>query len=487
MSAGVAGATAFSEAPAHQPPLSGRALAALLLPAALVPLGSTTVAVTMTAMAEAVRADPGTLTHWLVNSYLVAGVILLAPGGKLVDAWGERRGLLAGQALLAAGAALGLIADSLALLVAARVLMAAGGALLVPATLVVLRIATPPGRQGRVFGVFGACMGLAAALGPVVGGVLAGTLGWRSIFFVNMVALGAVPWARRIAPRARAYRAARFDWVGSVALAAGLLLALAASRSAGLPAAALLAGACLVLLGFVRWERRIADPVVDPLLFRETAFAAGAVLAALHNWVMYALIFQIPLWFEAVLDSTRSEIAHALMAMLLSMVACAPLGGRAADWRGPRDVVVLGVLVMLAGLVLLGRIGALAAAADALPALILIGCGLGLASAPGQVAALSAVAAAQSGVAGGALSMCRYLGGIAGIGALGLILRDTSTADLGGVLAAHQRTVWIYYGVTLLALIPAALLPARPGRRCADQTGVVPRQAAVSRGAASAG
>jgi MFS family permease len=449
--------------PARAATLGPSALWGLLLSAALVPLGSTMVAVALAAIGHDLQADAAALTQWLVNSYLLVGIVLLGPAGKLVDRWGVDRALLLGQALFAVGAGLGFLGGSLALLVAARVTMAAGGALLVPATMAALRHATEPERRARVFGAFGAGMGLAAALGPLVGGVLVDSFGWRSIFLANLPVLAvAAPLVRGVAVTRPGPGGGPFDWVGSALLATGLTLAIAGSRIGGAGAMALCALGGAVLLAFVRWERRTDDPVLDPALFGHPSFAAGAGVVALHNWVMYALVFQLPLWFGSLTGSGSAEIGRALIAMMLSMVVCAPVGGRASERLGARAVAVPGTLAALAGLLLLTRLGPLDAPPDAVPALILIGAGLGLASAPTQSSALGAIPRRQSGMAAGALSTMRYLGGVIGIGLLGATLRDLAGASSAALLAAHQQAVWLYCAVMLASTLLAALLPGRP-------------------------
>jgi MFS family permease len=459
MSAPAAGAVEI-EAPAAN--LAQARLWGLLLSAAPVPLGSTMVAVALTAIGHDLGADPGRLVQWLVNSYLLVGIVLQSPAGKLVDRWGVQRALLAGQALFALGAVLGFLGGSLALLVAARVAMAAGGALLVPAAVAALRNSTRPERRARVFGAFGASMGLAAALGPLAGGVLVDAFGWRSIFLVNLPVLAAGAVLGRGVADGRAARApAAFDWAGSGLLALGLVLVLAGARLGGAAAPGLFGIGAAALLGFVLWERRATDPVLDPALFRHTAFAAGAGMIALHNWIMYALLFQLPLWFEVGMGSGSAEIGRTLLAMMLGMVACSALGGHASDRLGARAVALLGTGALLGGLLLLAGPGHPATPAHALPGLLLIGAGLGLASAPAQSSAVGAIPRERAGMAAGALSTMRYLGGMVGIGALGLVLRDAALAGGALALVPHRQAVWLYCAVALAAALPAALLPGR--------------------------
>jgi MFS family permease len=439
------------------------ALAGLLLSAALVPLGSTTVAVALPAVGAELGTEPALLTDGLVGSYLLVNLVLQSPGGSFADRWGVRQALSLGQALFAAGAVLGLVAASLPLLVVARVLMASGGALLVPAAMAALRHATAPARRARVFGAFGAAMGLAAALGPLVGGLLVEALGWRSIFLLNLPILAAAAPLLRGLPATEIRRGStRFDWAGSVLLCLGLTLAVTGSRAGGGAAAALLAGGGAALLLFVLWERRAADPVLDPELLRNRAFAAGAVLIALHNGVMYGLLFLLPHWMAA-LGSGSSGTGTLMIALLLSMVIGSPLGGRAVERLGYRTVAVAGALAVAAGLY--GMTAAAAGGRASLSltgALVLVGAGLGLAAAPAQSAAVGAVPAGRSGMAAGALSTLRYLGGLLGVAALGALLRASGTEPTAA-LEVYPLGVRFAVGVALVGVAVAALLPATHG------------------------
>jgi MFS family permease len=422
------------------------------------------IAVALPAIGRDFASDPATLTQWLVNSYLVVGIVLLSPGGKLGDLWGARRALTLGQVLFASGAALGFVGASLPWLVAARVTMAAGGALIGPATMALLRNSASPLRRARVFGMFGAVMGLSAAVGPALGGVLVQAFGWRSIFLANFpVLVTAAALLRGLERPPLSEGRVRFDWTGTVLLGTGLTAAIAGSKSSGTSALALFGAAAVVLILFVRWEHHAAEPVLDPDLFRESAFAAGGAIIALHNLTMYALLFQLPLLLGDVLQSSSAEVGRVLLVMMISMVACAPLGGRASERIGARGVAVIGTALGLGGVLLLAS-SSFDSTTDALVPLGLLGVGLGLASAPAQAAALSAIAREQSGMASGALSTLRYLGGVVGIGALGVVLQGAGEVSPAAQLDAHRTALWVFAAAMLVALLPAALLPGRGTR-----------------------
>jgi MFS family permease len=450
------------------------ALIGLLLSTALVPMGSTMIAVALPAIGRHVAVEAATLTQWLVNSYLVVGIVLQSPAGKLGDRWGARRALMLGHVLFAAGSAVGFVARSFEPLVVARVAMAAGGALVVPATMALLRNSTMPARRARVFGLFGASMGLSAAVGPAIGGLLVEAFGWRAIFLANLPLLAlASPLVRGASGPRPGAPSARFDWIGSLLLGAALGCAVVGSKTSGSRGPLMLGSAGVLFVAFVLWERRVDEPVLDPKLFRRSAFVAGAALIALHNLAMYSLLFQLPLWFSFAKSGSSGEMGRALLVMMLSMVVCSPIGGRASERLGARSLAALGTLTGLGGILLLADLAKMAEPADALPGLFLVGAGLGLSAAPAQATALGAVAREQAGMASGALSTARYLGAVVGIGVLGVALGDLShAAQPTEVLAAHRTALFWFALAMAIALVPALLLPGRPSPRRGPQVSV---------------
>ena len=267
----------------------------MLLAASLAPLGSTMIAVALPSIGRDIGAEVSDLTPWLVSSYLIASIALQSPGGKLGDLIGHGRAIVVGLSLVALGGVLGSFGSDAHVLGAARILMASGGAATVPATMAILRNQTAPARRARVFGLFGACMGLAAAIGPLVGGELTERFGWRAVFAANLpvvaVALLLVMMSRRTFTRAAGERPS-FDWPGSALLASGLTLTIVALQMSGGALAWWLGGLGVVLLAvFPFWERRAASPVVDFSLLTRGAFFGGASIIALaeHGDVPAAL------------------------------------------------------------------------------------------------------------------------------------------------------------------------------------------------------
>ncbi|MDI6908906.1 MFS transporter [Nocardioides sp.] len=451
----------------------GRGLVGALLTASLMPLNSTMVAVAVPSIARTVGHGPAAVTQALVATYLIAAIALQSPGGKLGDRLGHWRMLMSGQAAVGAGAILGFFATNLATLAGARILMAMGGALAVPATLALLRVSLPAERRGRAYGTFGAVMAMAAALGPIVGGILVDAFGWEAVFVANVPVLALAALLIASTERVRDARpTGRFDSLGSALLTSGLVLLVLAAQRTGALALPFLAGAVVTLAAFVRHERRVEDPVVAFDLFASSAFTAGTLLICLQNLVMYALLFELPLVLEARFDLGARQTGQLLIWLMVAMVVTSLAAGRFTERLGARSLAVTGSLVCLAGLVVLRAVELSAPGQVRLP-LALLGIGLGMCGPAAQTASLSAIAPARSGMAAGVSSTMRYLGGVAGIAFLGraLDLHGTRAA----VLVEHHHVIDVFLGVLVLGLVcafglsrratPAELPPAPSGHR----------------------
>jgi len=423
-----------------KPDLRFRRFAGLALAAILAPLNSTIIAVALPSIADAFDASPATATQWLVTAYLVVTIVAQSPAGKLADLWGTSRVLTLGRAAFGLGALLAAFSPSLLVLGAGRVLMAIGAALSVPSVFAALRNSVPPERRGRVFGVFGAIMGGAAALGPVLGGFLTDAFGWHSVFVVN---LPVVLLSFLLEPPARGERSTKtphFDWLGSAILGVAVVLLVSAVNLTSLLFAL---GAAVLLAVFVMRELRAGDPVLDVRLFARPAFAAGSSIVGLQNLAMYAMLFLLPFFL---VDRGAAHTGRTLLLFTLSMVLASPAGGRLSDAIGARIVAFAGALISTAGAALFIAQGELFAS------VILMGAGIGVSTSPAQASALGAVQASQAGVASGALSTMRYLGGVVGSGLV--------TVLAGGGLTRDAR-LYVFPAVLLVSAAAALVLPGQ--------------------------
>ncbi len=419
-----------------------RRFTGLALAALLAPLNSTIIAVALPSITKAFHATPVIATHWLVTAYLVVTIVAQSPAGKLADLWGTSRVLTLGRASFGTGALIAALSPTLPILGAGRVLMAIGGALTIPTVFAQLRNSVPAERRGRIFGIFGAIMGGAAAAGPVLGGWLTGAYGWHSIFIVNVpvVLLSFVlePPMRG----ARGVRTPRFDWLGSAILGVAVLILVAAVNLVSIPLAL---GALVMLAGFVFRELHTDDPVLDVRLFARAPFAAGSAIVALQNLAMYAMLFLLPFFLA---ERGAARTGRTLLLFTLSMVLASPVGGRLSDAIGARVVAFAGALIATSGATLFILQGELVAS------IILMGAGIGISTSPSQASALGAVPASQAGVASGALSTMRYVGGVIGSGLVTMLA--------GGGLARDAR-LFVFPAVLLMSAFSALVLPGRRG------------------------
>ena len=434
------------------------ALGGMLLAASLAPLGSTMIAVALPHIGHDVGAEASDLTQWLVTSYLITSIALQSPGGKLGDLVGHGRALVLGLSLVATGSLLGLLVGGVPALGAARILMAAGGAATVPATMAILRNQTTVDRRARVFGLFGACMGLAAAIGPLVGGELTERFGWSAVFVANLpviaLSLLLVRMSRGVYTRPEAHRPS-FDWPGSALLACGLTLSIVALRIPGGAAWWVCGMGAALLLLFPFWEKRAASPVVDFSLLARGPFLGGSSIIALQNMAMYPLLFQLPVFFDRVRHLGARPMGQALLALTVAMMLSSIAGGRLTERIGARAQTLAGSLVALAGLWWFADFASVQTPTEVMPGMLLLGVGVGVTSPPAQAASMSTVGPAQSGMAGGVVSTLRYVGGVAGTTVLGALLADSASP------ASHQRPLAVYAGALVAAAALSLLLPGR--------------------------
>jgi MFS family permease len=446
----------------QEPRVPVAALVGVLLAASLAPLGSTMIAVALPSIGRDIGADASTLTHWLVSSYLITSIALQSPGGKLGDVIGHSRALLVGLALVTTGGVLGLAVDDVHALGLARILMASGGAATVPATMAILRNQTSADRRARVFGLFGATMGLAAAIGPLAGGELTERFGWRAVFAANLpvilISMVLLLMARGAYTRPTANRPS-FDWLGTGLLASGLTLVIVAIGVSADLGWWLGGIGALMLIALPFWEQRTVSPVVDFSLFTRGPFLAGSSIVALQNMAMYPLLFQLPVFFDRVRHLGARTIGQALLVLTVAMILSSMVGGRLTELIGARAQALAGSLVALAGLWWFADLESVKVPFDVIPGMLLIGVGVGMTSPPAQAASMSTVGREQAGMAGGLVSTMRYLGGVAGVTVLGTLLLDGSSP------ASHQRPVVVYAGALATAAVLSVLLPGRPPKR----------------------
>lgn len=364
--------------------------------------------------------------QWILNGYLLTLASLILLGGSLGDRYGRRRVFALGVGLFTLASALCAAAPNAETLVAARLLQGIGGALLTPGSLALIEASFRPTDRARAIGAWSGLAGVAAAIGPLVGGYLIGAISWRAIFLIN-IPLGAfVIWgAARHVPESRDPNAGgRLDLLGSVLTALGLAgttYALIEAPGQGASAAVLVtaAGGVLALVAFFVHEHRTANPMLPLGIFRSRQFsAANAVTFAVYA-ALSGVFFLLVSFLQIAMGYTPIEAGSASLPVTALMLVGSARAGDLAQRIGPRIPLTVGPLIIAVGLVWLG----MAAPGDSylgsiLPPIVVFGVGLTLVVAPVTATVLAAADASHSGIASGVNNAVARVAGLLAVAVL---------------------------------------------------------------------
>jgi DHA2 family methylenomycin A resistance protein-like MFS transporter len=386
--------------------------------------------------------------QWVVDGYAVPLAAFLIVGGAVGDARGHRRVVLTGLAVFGVASLACGLAPSVGFLVASRVVQGVGAALLLPGTLAIISDAFPePREQARAIGVWAAVGSAALPAGPLLGGALIESVGWRAVFLVNVpiVVLAGVVAGRVVRPTPATER--RIDWAGAALAAlflAATVFAVVELGNAGASAPAVVAAGVAVasLAGFVVVELRTTEPMLPLSLFRQRAFSAANGVAAAMNFGTLGLLFLLTLYLQEVQGRNAFEAGVALLPLFLPLSFLAPFTGHVTGRWGPRAPMVLGLLISAGGVVALSWVSADTSASLLVPALLAWGVGLGFLTPAVVAAAVAAVGPGRSGLASGANNTARQAAGAVGIAAYGAIAGSpgSQTAFLHGMRVAGAGT-----------------------------------------------
>lgn len=429
-------------------------LAATILGSSLAFIDGSVVNVALPALAQDLQVDPANLS-WAINAYLLPLGVLILMGGALGDHFGRRRLFQIGLSTFALASLLCAAAPSLAWLLAARGLQGLGAALLMPNSLAILGGAFTGEARGRAIGTWAAAGALAGAMGPIVGGWIVDTVGWRAIFLLNLpIAAGAGYLASKYVEERRASSgAAPLDVLGAgLATAALGLLTWAltkASESSGAHASSWSAAAGGILLfgAFVRHEGKLGNRAIMPLaMFAAPTFVGLTLLTFFLYGSLGGLLVLLPFF----LIKVEGWLAVAAGAALLPVPVLIGLGsrlmGRVASAYGERSPLSIGSGLVGIGLALYGRIGTQGINywLDIFPATVLVALGMGACVAPLTTAVMTSVDADHVGLASGFNSAVARIAGL------------IATALLGFVFARQESAEAFMLGFRAAALVGAA-------------------------------
>jgi EmrB/QacA subfamily drug resistance transporter len=380
--------------------------------------------------------------QWVIDAYALSLAALLLTAGSLADLFGRRLLFTAGLGVFTGASLLCALASSPLFLEFARALQGIGAAAMF-ATSLALLAATFQGRErGTAFGAWGATTGAAVAVGPLVGGLLTESVGWQSIFLINVpIGIGAIAVALTRVAESRDPDAAGVDWAGLVTFSLGLFLLIFAlvrgnPEGWGSPLiVSFLVGAVVLLCAFVVVERRQARPMFDLTLLRKPAFAGASIAAFAMSASLFSMFLYMTLYIQNALGYSPLQAGLRFLPTTLLSFLVAPIAGKLSARFPVRILIGAGLGLVGIGLVLMAHVNADSAWTVLLPGFVVAGIGVGLVNPPLASTAVGVVPPQRAGMGSGINSTFRQIGIATGIAGLGALFQQLLEAKVSGALA----------------------------------------------------
>jgi len=383
--------------------------------------------------------------QWVIDAYTLVLASLLMLSGSIADRFGRRRVFQIGLVVFTAASALCSLAPDLKALIAFRTLQAVGASMLNPVAMsIITNVFTEPKARARASGFWGAVVGISMGLGPLIGGALTQTIGWRSIFWINVpVGIAAIVLARLFVPESKATEARRADPVGQV-LMLGILAAVTYAviegprHGWGSPLiVALFAGAAAALAGFIVYEPRLKEPLIELRFFRSVPFSSATVVAVLAFATFSGFLFLNALYLQEVRGLPAFTTGLYTLPLAVATALCSPLSGWLIGRAGTRIPLVLAGAGIAASALTLGGVDAQTPLSKIITAYVIFGVGFGLVNAPITNTAVSGMPRSRAGLAAAVASTSRQIGASLGVAIAGTIVQAQHPGALGFTTAMH--------------------------------------------------
>jgi EmrB/QacA subfamily drug resistance transporter len=397
---------------------------------------------------------------WVFTAYMLTSTTTVPIYGKLSDILGRKPVFMVAMALFLVGSVLCGQSQTMGQLIAFRALQGLGAGGLMPLAFIMIGDIFSFEQRAKMQGLFSGVWGIAAIVGPLLGGFLVDNVSWQWVFYVNLVPgvlATALLWFGWRDP-ARAPRSARLpiDFAGTIVLSAAVVALLLGLTELQKPWGAGLIGLAAVLFVVLLWvERRAADPVLPLPLFKDRLFAVATTQGVLSGWAMFGSTSFIPLFAQAVLGTSATAAGSVLTPMMLGWVGASIVGSRLLLRYGYRSIALVGMCTLVVGTFLMTRISPYTTLPILMVNVGLMGIGMGLAVPAFMIAVQSSVERKVLGTATATLQFSRSIGGTLGVSVMGVILSTQLARNLrvAGVAAA---------GVDLNSLLRPAHAAASP-------------------------
>jgi MFS family permease len=409
-----------------------------------------------------IRTDLGaTAAHaqWTIAIYALGVASLQLLGGEAGDRFGRRRVLQIGITVFMLGSLLCSLAPTIDVLIAARLIQAVGASMMNPVALAIIsQVFVEPTERARAIGIWGAVFGAALALGPIVGGLLIETVGWRGVFWINLpIGAAAVVACAMLVPESETSTRRGTDLLGQflgTGSLFGLVFVMIESPGRGWTHPWVImtaAAAACAFVGFLRHESRHPDPFIDLRLFRSTTFAAAAVIALSVFTVWGAFLFMMSIYLQGWRGYTAVHAGLLLLPVGVAVLVLSPISGHLVSRFGNRPP------LLIAGLMTVVMSAMLAFLDPAAPRWLLIlictafGITFGMVTVPVNYAAVSSVPQDRAGAAAGITSTSKQIGISLGV-ALSGVLATGALSPPAGDFTNAARPLWLLTLVLGLAI-----------------------------------
>lgn len=408
--------------------------------------------------------------QWTIDAYILVLASLLMLSGSTADRLGRRRTFQTGLVLFTFGSLLCSLAPGQGWLIAFRMVQAIGASMLNPVAMsIITNVFTDPRERARAIGVWGGVVGVSLGLGPIVGGVLIETVGWRAIFWINIpIGLAAIVLTALFVPESKAPRARRVDVVGQllvIVALASLTYAVIEAPQTGWTSASTLGLVVLALGaigGLVAYEPRRFDPLLDLRFFRSAPFSGATAIAISAFGAFSGFLFLNTLYLQDVRGLSALQAGFCTLPLAVMTMVFAPLSGRLVGSGGPRVPLLVAGTAMCAGGLMLVGLDADTSLVWVLASYVVFGLGFGLVNAPITNTAVSGMPRSQAGVAAAVASTSRQVGAALGVAVVGSVLSSGLAGPLKtGFAAASQPAWWIVTGGGAAVLVIGAMTSGR--------------------------
>jgi EmrB/QacA subfamily drug resistance transporter len=417
--------------------------------------------------------------QWTIDAYTLVLASFLMLSGSTADRVGRRRTFQTGLAAFTLGSLLCSLAPSLGWLVVFRMIQAIGGSMLNPVAMsIITNTFIEPRERARAIGIWGAVVGVSMALGPVVGGLLVDTVGWRGIFWVNIpVGLAAIVLAAIFVPESKAPHARKMDPIGQVmviAILASLVYGIIEGPGSGWTSPKIIACFCVTvaaLAALIFYEPRRREPLIDLRFFRSAPFSGATVIAICAFAALGGFLLVNTLYLQDVRGYSALHAGLYTVPMAAMTIICAPLAGRIVGARGPRLPLIVAGTAILASGVMMTQLTAHTSVAWLFTAYVIFGIGFGTVNAPITNTAVSGMPRTQAGVAAAIASTSRQVGQSLGVAVIGSVVVSALVGSFrNGLAPASHVGWWIVAGCGCAVLVLGLLTTGRWARGTAQRT-----------------